>query len=63
LEKDQIRPMTPEELEAEAAYAEKAFIEYGKNSNLQKVREAFIRHRQRKAAGVIPKATVRPEPE
>jgi len=55
-QKQQPRPMTPEELEDEAAYAEKAFADYTNNSNPEMVREAFTRHRQPKAAGLITNA-------
>ena len=51
--RQQLRPMTSEELEDEATYAERAFVDYTNNSNPERVREAFRRHKQSKAAGPI----------
>ena len=49
---DQIIPMTPEEIEAEAAYAEEIY-QRSMNIDPKEALEIIKRHRQPKAAGLI----------
>ena len=63
MKQEELKPMTPEELKDEATYGEKAFNDYTNNSNPEKVREAFRRHRQSKAAGRTHQKANVPKPE
>ncbi len=59
-QKQELEPMTPEQIEAEAAYAKKAFLEYSNPSPelRRKISESIRLHRRSKAARLIKAASL-----